>query len=117
MTVDARSQHQILEQIQQLSPDTQYSIIQALVKQLTQNNKSTLIWSTARQLTSDEQFKLIQDLLNLYQYEVKMERHADRSRNNGPKHDITELEGLGAEIWEGIDAQEYVNEERRSWGG
>lgn len=28
---------------------------------------------------------------------------------------ILELEGLGAEIWEGIDAQEYVNELRKEW--
>jgi hypothetical protein len=32
-----------------------------------------------------------------------------------PKHSILELRGLGAEIWEGIDAQEYVNRERASW--
>jgi hypothetical protein len=32
-----------------------------------------------------------------------------------PKHSIMELCGLGAEIWEGIDAQEYVNRERASW--
>jgi len=32
------------------------------------------------------------------------------------KHSILELEGLGADIWKGIDAQEYVNEERGSWG-
>lgn len=31
------------------------------------------------------------------------------------KHSIMELEGLGAEIWEGIDAQEYVRTERQSW--
>lgn len=31
------------------------------------------------------------------------------------KHSIMELEGLGAEIWEGIDAQEYVHKERESW--
>ncbi len=31
------------------------------------------------------------------------------------KHDIMELHGLGAEIWEGIDAQEYVNQLRREW--
>ena len=30
----------------------------------------------------------------------------------GKKHSITELEGLGKEIWEGIDAQEYVDELR-----
>ncbi len=26
-----------------------------------------------------------------------------------PKHSIMELHGLGAEIWQGIDAQEYVD--------
>lgn len=31
------------------------------------------------------------------------------------KHSIMELEGLGAEIWRGIDAQEYVRRERDSW--
>jgi hypothetical protein len=34
-----------------------------------------------------------------------------------PLHSIMELRGLGAEIWEGIDAQEYVNGERDSWNG
>ncbi len=28
---------------------------------------------------------------------------------------ITELRGLGKEIWEGIDAQEYVNQLRDEW--
>ena len=32
-----------------------------------------------------------------------------------PKHHITELRGLGKEVWQGIDAQEYVNAERDSW--
>ena len=32
-----------------------------------------------------------------------------------PRHRITELKGLGKEIWEGIDAQEYVDRERDSW--
>ena len=31
------------------------------------------------------------------------------------KHRITEIEGLGADIWQGIDAQEYVRKERESW--
>lgn len=30
-------------------------------------------------------------------------------------HSILELEGLGAEIWAGIDAQEYVRQERAAW--
>lgn len=32
-----------------------------------------------------------------------------------PKRSLLELEGLGKEIWEGIDAQEYVNELRNEW--
>lgn len=28
---------------------------------------------------------------------------------------LLELEGLGAELWEGVDAQEYVNELRKEW--
>jgi len=36
------------------------------------------------------------------------------ARKHG-KHSVMELEGLGADIWEGIDAQEYVREERESW--
>jgi len=32
------------------------------------------------------------------------------------KHNIMELEGLGADLWKGIDAQEYVRKERDSWG-
>jgi hypothetical protein len=32
-----------------------------------------------------------------------------------PKRSIMELHGLGKEIWEDIDAQEYVNELRKEW--
>ena len=32
--------------------------------------------------------------------------------NRSKKRSIMELEGLGKEIWEGIDAQEYVDELR-----
>ena len=31
------------------------------------------------------------------------------------KRSLMELHGLGAEIWEGIEAQEYVDELRREW--
>jgi len=33
------------------------------------------------------------------------------------KRDIFELRGLGKEIWEGMDAQKYVEKERASWIG
>jgi hypothetical protein len=34
-----------------------------------------------------------------------------------PRHSLLELEGLGKEIWQGIDPQQYVDEERNSWDG
>ena len=30
-------------------------------------------------------------------------------------HSIMELHGLGAEIWRGVDAQQYVDELRNEW--
>lgn len=32
-----------------------------------------------------------------------------------PKRSLLELEGLGAELWGGVDAQEYINELRKEW--
>ncbi|GBC94868.1 hypothetical protein HRbin16_00653 [bacterium HR16] len=32
-----------------------------------------------------------------------------------PQRSIMELHGLGHEIWEGVDAQEYVNQLRDEW--
>jgi len=58
-------------------------------------------------LSRQEKVELLADLANQV-------REEDRST---PKHDIMELAGLGKEIWEGIDAQEYVNQERASWNG
>lgn len=40
---------------------------------------------------------------------------AETKEEEKPKRSIMELHGLGAEIWQGIDAQEYVNELRREW--
>jgi hypothetical protein len=33
----------------------------------------------------------------------------------GKKRSILEFEGVGAEMWQGIDAQEYVNRLRNEW--
>jgi hypothetical protein len=32
-----------------------------------------------------------------------------------PTHEITELRGLGKEVWNNIGAQDYINAERDSW--
>ncbi len=37
-----------------------------------------------------------------------------RPEPEGPRH-VTQLRGLGKEIWQRRDAQEYVNAERDAW--
>ncbi len=32
-----------------------------------------------------------------------------------PKRSLLELEGLGAEIWDGVEGQEYVHQLREEW--
>lgn len=58
-------------------------------------------------LTPDEQLRLLEELAAIVR----------RRMAPKPKRSIMELEGLGKEIWQGIDAQEYVNQERTSWNG
>jgi len=61
----------------------------------------------AESLSHQEQLRLIQELMD----------RAGESASPEPEHSIMELCGLGKEIWQGIDAQEYVNRERASWNG
>ena len=60
-----------------------------------------------RQLDPAEQADLLQELAGLVKQHIP-----------GPQgRSILEMEGLGKEIWEGIDAQEYVDRERGPWPG
>ena len=57
-------------------------------------------------LKPEEQLNLI-ELLSLRLKKLLLKKNK--------KHSILELEGLGAEIWEGIDVQKYIRKERESW--
>jgi hypothetical protein len=63
----------------------------------------------AENLTPDEQMRLIEELFSSIRQRLTL--------TPTPKRSILELRGLGKEIWNGIDAQEYVNQERDSWNG
>jgi len=67
------------------------------------------ILDRVQSLTFDDQLRLLSDIATMLRHEGKATQR--------PKHSIMELEGLGKEIWEGIDAQEYVNQERDAWRG
>jgi hypothetical protein len=61
----------------------------------------------AETLSREEKLRLIQEL-------------ALRTNNGSlvpQERSVMELAGLGAELWNGVDAQEYVNGERASWNG
>lgn len=58
-----------------------------------------------KRLNLPEQLQLLETLTRMVRYQV----------TESKRHSIMELEGLGAEIWQGIDAQEYVDQERASW--
>ena len=62
----------------------------------------------AELLSQEEQQRLIEEL---------KARAGKVDSSEEPYHSIMELCGLGKEIWQGIDAQEYVNQERASWNG
>ncbi|NEQ65977.1 MAG: hypothetical protein F6K21_10835 [Symploca sp. SIO2D2] len=60
-----------------------------------------------RQLTFAEQLRLLEDLVIVVCQQAKAQ----------PQRSILELKGLGKEVWQGIDAQAYVDQERESWNG
>jgi hypothetical protein len=61
----------------------------------------------AESLTPDEQRRLLRELMT----------RVAKSSPAEPLHSILEFRGLGKEIWQGIDAQQYVRNERASWDG
>lgn len=69
-------------------------------------------------LSAGEQLRLItlvaQSLSKsaLPQAKVESKQHTTHSTK---QYSIMELHGLGAEVWQGIDAQAYVDELRNEW--
>ncbi len=58
-------------------------------------------------LTPEEQLELVEHMLSIV-------RHLVKARS---KHNIMEFDGFAKEIWEGVDVEKYINEERNSWDG
>ena len=61
----------------------------------------------AQRLAPADQLRLLEELAALIRHQVTARK----------RRSILELEGLGKEIWCGMDAQEYVDRERASWDG
>ena len=56
-------------------------------------------------LTPEEQLELVEHVISIVRHRVTA----------WPKHSIMELEGFAKEIWEGVDVEKYIEEERDSW--
>ena len=69
------------------------------------NPKLELIYREISNLTNNEKKTLLSILIS----EIKLQS------NNTERSSILDLKGVGKEIWQEIDAQGYVNNERSSW--
>ena len=58
-------------------------------------------------LSRAEQLRLISELTENLRLEPTPEAHTS----------ILDLQGLGRDVWQGVDAQDYVDSERSSWNG
>ena len=65
------------------------------------------ILRSVESLSRPEQLRLISDLAEYLRAQTAAETRTS----------ILELQGLGKDIWQGMDAQEYVDRERASWSG
>ena len=63
------------------------------------------VLSQVRLLTLHEQAQLLEELAILVHHRVKA----------WLKHSVMEFKGMGKELWQGIDVEKYIDEERNSW--
>jgi hypothetical protein len=63
--------------------------------------------SEIKEMSVLEQLRLLEDMAVL----IRQKAITDQPRS------ILELQGKGKQIWKGVDAQKYINEERLSWNG
>ena len=61
-----------------------------------------------QRLSPDDQLRLLEDVASLVRRQVTTQAR---------RRSILELQGLGKEIWQDIDAQDYIDQERATWNG
>lgn len=61
----------------------------------------------ARMLSLEDEARLVEELMADVRQRIESQQD----------HSIMELRGLGKELWQGIDVEKYIEEERSSWRG
>ncbi len=74
-----------------------------------QTNIETIYQQHIKPLSHDEQLKLLAKMAE------ELATNGKGTKEPAKKRSLLELEGLGAKVWEGIDAQKYVDELRNEW--
>lgn len=74
---------------------------------ITEKPQMAQVLQIIRVLSPQEQLDLLEQIAALLRASLPPQ----------PARSVLELEGLGAAIWRGIRAQEYVNQERAVWDG
>ena len=68
-------------------------------------HKTETLYKEISELSSNEKMTLLAKLIS----------ELSSALNTGRKLDICDIKGVGKELWEGLDAQEYVTKERKAW--
>lgn len=72
---------------------------------MTSNRYNEILEQAQAELSVEQQSQLVDEL----------SRHV--ARKNGAAHRITDLKGLGKDLWRGVNADAYVAEQRDAWDG
>ncbi len=68
------------------------------------NSRIEELYSQALDLSADEQQELVTRLMSTL-----------KSTRKGEKHQLSELQGLGKELWQQIDSTQYLHDLRKEW--
>jgi hypothetical protein len=124
---------EILNSVQNWSLDEQLKLLEDLVAMIRQQQDSQPRYSvlefegighgTWRDVGGVDEF-LKQERASWDEYSENIQRIQEeglkkrkaKARHTGQEyHSIMELKGLGKELWQGIDVEKYIEEERNSW--
>jgi hypothetical protein len=60
-----------------------------------------------QRLSPEEQEQLLEEIEAIVRQRVK--------NTQRPKHNVMEFEGMAKKLWEGVDVEKFIDEERNSW--
>jgi hypothetical protein len=66
------------------------------------------VLNQVQHLTPDDQLRLVEDLVaNIRRQSTALHK----------KHNVMEFRGIAKKLWEGVDVEKFIDEERNSWDG